>query len=269
MPVRNILIVGGPRSGTSLTATIFTRCGYHVGTIADARQRDGDRNNPLGYFEADDVVAHNVALLQAAGYSHHNTWLFTPIPAATVAAIAAFPPREPDRELIAAYDLHAPWVWKDPRLCFTLGYWWRMLPNDATGVVLVRRDPRAIHRSLVRTGWAHAGDGERRLDLAQLTNHFDTALATVRRLAIPHVTVEYQEYFTRLDEVCGRLAAFTGTRITPGDVPVRRELDHSTLRGRWSGWLLHSIEHGTLRPLRHLRRLVPVRVLRLIVPERS
>jgi hypothetical protein len=69
MAVRNVLIVGGPRSGkTSLRAAFFARCGYYVGAFTDARRRKGDRYNLLGYFEAHDVVAHNVALLEAVGY---------------------------------------------------------------------------------------------------------------------------------------------------------------------------------------------------------
>jgi hypothetical protein len=185
-----------------------------------------------------------------------------------VSAIARLPRRQVDPELIAAYDAHTPWMWKDPRLCFTLAYWWRLLPTGSTGVVLVHRDPRAMYRSLVRTGWAEDGDGDRKLDLDQLAEHFATARATVRRVGIPHVAVDHTEYFTRLDQVCDTLAALPGTPISPDLVPVRRELDHSTFRERCLGCLLHSAQHGALRPLKGLRGAVPDHLRRLVFPDR-
>ena len=57
---KNALVIGMPRSGTSLTANVLAGKGYYVGTSRLSSLQHGDNHNPFGYFEADDVVERNV-----------------------------------------------------------------------------------------------------------------------------------------------------------------------------------------------------------------
>ena len=69
----NAIIVGMPRSGTSLTAGIFARKNYYVASDTSRELRPGDQFNPFGYWEAEPLTNYNAALLGMAGFGFHNT----------------------------------------------------------------------------------------------------------------------------------------------------------------------------------------------------
>jgi hypothetical protein len=73
---KNVIVVGMPRSGTSLTASIFSRKGYYVSGNEARELQAGDGHNPFGYCEAKGLIERNVELFSAAGYPHDNTWKF-------------------------------------------------------------------------------------------------------------------------------------------------------------------------------------------------
>ena len=60
-PRNNCLILGAGRSGTSLTALLLERAGYHVYQTAVPP----DEGNPFGYFEDTEVLAANEAILKS------------------------------------------------------------------------------------------------------------------------------------------------------------------------------------------------------------
>ena len=63
---RNIIVVGTPRSGTSLAASIFARLGHFVADDEAAQLRDPDHFNPGGYWEAEPLIEANASLFQRA-----------------------------------------------------------------------------------------------------------------------------------------------------------------------------------------------------------
>jgi hypothetical protein len=264
--VKNALVVGPPRSGTSLTAAVFARNGYYVGAMAKAAVREGDDYNPFGYFEADDLIERNVALLQRAGFPFHNTWKFEAISEETIARIPELPPSDEDRRLVASYEARSPWLWKDPRLCFTLGYWWKLLDPAQTAVFLIDRDPEQTLHSFRRVGW---GAGERDVMLQRIRRHARAAAEAVESLHIPHLAVLYEDYLRRPEEVARRINDLFGLKLRPEDLNVRRDLSHATLRGRVSGWFRQTLDTGAMQRLRGLKRVVPRPLLHAVFPEKK
>ena len=49
---KNIIIVGAPRSGTSMTARIFTRQGYFVTEDETNDLQEANEFNPYGFWES-------------------------------------------------------------------------------------------------------------------------------------------------------------------------------------------------------------------------
>ena len=265
MKKKNVLVVGMARSGTSLTAGIFGRNGYHVGAIASERLREGDDNNPFGYFEADDLIDHNVGLLRLAGFRSHNTWLYEPVDEAVVTALAGLEPGEPERKLLKAYAAHAPWVWKDPRLCYTLPVWWKLLDPETTCVLLVERDPEQVYRSFRRKGWCSGG--ERRQVIERALHHTQTARDTVLRLEIPHLILSYGDTLREPGRTAERIGAVCGLQLTATQLNVRPELDHSRGRSRLAGALRGQLARLPVGWRRRLSRIAPRRLLRGLIPE--
>ena len=201
---KNVVVVGMPRSGTSLTASIFARQGYFLAPDEESELRDGDGDNPDGYFEADSLVEANARVLSRAGFDRHNTWLYEPIDDARTAAIRDLEPLPEDRELLSQYEANTPWLWKDPRLCYTLAYWWPLFNHDTTRVLLACRDAGQIWNSFLRLGWRQDTETERADVFERVERHIGAARATIDAFDIPHIEVDYAEYASQ--PRCGRRA---------------------------------------------------------------
>ena len=265
---RNIIVVGAPRSGTSLTAGIFARCGYFVGDISQRHMREGDAGNPFGYFEADDVIARNVELFQRAGFTFHNTWLFDSITEPAIERLERMPPSDEHRRFVEFYQNHTPWMWKDPRLCFTLAYWWKFMDPNTTGVVLVRRAFGQIHNSFRRRGWCRDGDEARTRLQHCIDRHLEVAEAAIGAMHIPHLEIEYSQCLENPEGVASQLSRFCGCPIAADMLNVRPELNHSTFKGRLAARLRMSLDRGWLRHVRFVRPLIPKRLITAVLPEK-
>lgn len=263
---KNAIVVGMPRSGTSLTAAIFARKGYYIGERELLRQ--GDDHNPFGYFEADDLIEANVEVLRKAGFEFHNTWLFEPISDGTVTRILELECREHHRRLVEEQNRRSPWMWKDPRLCYTLPYWWKLVDRDRTRVLLLRRDPGQIYHSFRRMGWRPAGRSARDDVMRRIEHHLGSAEAAIKALKIPYVRVQYMEYLQRPQAIARRLGEFFEVDLSVEDLNVRPDLNHGTLRGRISGLTRLFFTKLPRRPIRALERLFPRMLLAAVFSER-
>lgn len=254
---KNALIIGMPRSGTSLTAGVFARKHYYVGGSRLSSLQHGDDHNPFGYFEADDVVERNVETFRRVGFPFQNTWQLETFPETAAAAIWDLAPTDDDRAFVKAYDARSPWLWKDQRLCFTLPYWWKLLDPARLGILLVRRSPQDIHKSFERMGWCSGSkDDERRV--RQLTEqHLGAAEAALRTLGVSWIEVDYAEYVRTPQAVAERIGSFFGLGLSAGDLNVRPDLDHSRLRGRLSARLRRTLKRLPRPVVRQLERVVP------------
>ena len=259
---KNVIVVGMPRSGTSLTMGIFARQAYYVGPVKRRRYREGDEHNPFGYFEADALVKRNVRIFQRAGFPHHNTWLFDRITPECAERIGRLEPSRDDIELVEAYHAKSPWAWKDPRLPYTLGYWWPLMDPERTIVILTRRRPEDVRESFRGMGWPVQGDL-----LERVEEHFQNSQRVARELDIPHTVVQYHDYLERPGEVASRIGALVGLQLEARDLNVRPELDHS--RGPRNMRELARRQALKLpKPLRRaIRRATPRWAMELLVPE--
>jgi len=170
-----VLIIGAPRSGTSVTAAILQRCGLWLGETGR-----GNRDNPKGFFENKRIRQKNKAVLHAGGYDAAGV---QPLPPwnwigntahlrETVLIELGFQGVKPDQ----------PWGFKDPKLLLTWATWLSAWPKAR--IVLVRRDRESVVRSCARasfySGWARRGmewnawvaDQERRIELIKRTSPY-------------------------------------------------------------------------------------------------
>ena len=110
--MRNVVILGMHRSGTSMVAEALASGGIYVGEPADLLQ--GQEDNPHGFWEREDVVALNDAILANNG----ATWYRPPVtPDASVAASEAM------AAIVAGMPADQSWLIKDPRQVLTWPCW--------------------------------------------------------------------------------------------------------------------------------------------------
>lgn len=144
--MRNLLVLGSGRCGTSLLAGLFRRTHY-----AGEALLPPSPSNPHGYFEDRRLNELNDRLLLArmgwlSRRRHRDPralWLATP------GRLAAPRVSPEDEERLRRYGARRPFCYKDPRFSFTLEAWRPHLPED-TGFVVVFRDPESTADSVLR-----------------------------------------------------------------------------------------------------------------------
>lgn len=137
---RPIIVLGAPRTGTSLACQLLNGWGAQAGP--DERLAGADPGNPRGYWEYRPLIRFQMELLEAVGAA---PWHDRTGPA--LAALAADPAwRERALALVAEMNASADvWYWKYPLYALLRGFWAAILPDPVYVVTL--RDPEDTARS--------------------------------------------------------------------------------------------------------------------------
>ena len=142
--MRNCLVLGAGRSGTSMITGALAEAGYFFG----GAQHPARAANPKGFFETAEVNGINEGLLASmlpseSALGDGQRWLG--VPRATARASADANAASLMRRAIEV----KPFCLKDPRFSFTLPAWRPQLPDD-TGLVCAFRHPALTATSLVQ-----------------------------------------------------------------------------------------------------------------------
>jgi hypothetical protein len=143
--VRNAIILGCGRSGTSMVAGLAASAGYFMGPDLHPPRKA----NPLGFFEGDFVKAINEDLLEqvvrpeSSRTNRGSRWL------ETLPADVQIQPLPVVSARISRLVAREPFALKDPRFCYTLSAWRPHLP-DATAYVCVFREPGRTVASILQ-----------------------------------------------------------------------------------------------------------------------
>lgn len=176
-----VCIAGMHRSGTSMVTRLLHACGLFLGREEELAGPALD--NPEGFWENLNFVGLNEEILARCG----GSWDALPaLPAGWESGPEVEPLLGPARELVARYDRHRHWGWKDPRNSLTIPFWRRVVPS--LKVVVCIRNPLEVARSLFVRGDA-TGDSQLQL---WLRYHRQILSAT------PHacrIVTHYQSYF--------------------------------------------------------------------------
>ncbi|MEZ5977855.1 MAG: glycosyltransferase [Planctomycetota bacterium] len=221
--MRNCLVLGSGRSGTSMVTGALANAGYHLGESLHAPRAA----NPKGFFESAEINDLNDAMLGAVlpegtDLSKGQRWLGVPVEGAVVAPT-------PDQERrIAAAVARAPFCYKDPRFSFTLPAWREAIEAapGGTGLVCVFRHPAATATSMV----AEVASAPYLAGVAfDLGRAFELWIETYREILDRHAD-RGDSLFLHYDQVLhgdglDRLGAFLGADVDAAfpDGMLRRE----------------------------------------------
>ena len=269
MTKKNVLIVGMARSGTSMTSAIFARNNYYVAENQSKDLREADEYNPSGYWEAAELIKCNEEVFSAVGFKHGNTWIETAISsdqANSISNLASFPAH---KNIIEKYDEHSPWIWKDPRLCYTLGYWWPLLNPDTTGVLLLKRDPLEIYNSFVRLKWRTRSQADKQETLERIQNHINFAEQAIKKFNIPHVCINYADFEKKPVETVAAINRIFNTDIKPEDLGYNKKYNTSNFRGK----ILKIVDYiGDSIPdhiRKKIKKMIPKKIWKALNPNRK
>ena len=133
-PVKNIIVLTHGWTGSSVFSGLLGKAGFWLGAETVAKPDYNTHENA-------DLVVHNNRLLHQLSPSLNHEHRFDPGDVHSMAARARSLDLAPYRAFVQACDAHKPWVWKDPRLTWTIRVWAEVLDLQNTAFLVLTRDP--------------------------------------------------------------------------------------------------------------------------------
>jgi len=229
---KNVLIIGMPRSGTSMTTSIFVNKGFYIAENIEQEIRPGDEYNPNGYWEAKGLIQNNIEILNSTGFKPDNTWLYEEISEKQTSLIYKLTQNDEHIKFVETFNEHGPWVWKDPRLCYTLDYWWPLLNSKTTAVLLLKRSPHDIYQSFIRLKWRNNSVEDKNELYNRILNHIKAAEMTIIKYNIPHITINYSDYKKNPEETVRKINKLFNMDISKNDLGYVNKYNSSSFRGK-------------------------------------
>lgn len=154
--MRNLVILGTGRSGTSMVAALFRKTGVFYGDEILIPKTP----NPKGYYEDRGINELNNKIIERMLYwpipHRWLQWAMAPVHRTHRAYWLAAPRRlwrvpvdAGAKQLMRQYVTRQPFCYKDPRFSVSLPVWRRYLPAD-TRFIVVFRDPDRTVDSMLR-----------------------------------------------------------------------------------------------------------------------
>lgn len=217
--MKNLIILGCGRSGTSMLAGLFRNAGYFMGE----KLIPADESNPRGYYQSERVVFVNERLLEAVDHSDQRKVVRrvvgeSTVPAATRWLLAL----EPDVDIDSTPELRRrmrdilsrePYCFKDPRFSYTLEAW-RPELRDPRFICVVRH-PQEVAQSVLRHGERRGYRESLGLDRERVLRVWRCCY---RYILERHVRDEERWMFVHYDQLLEgsrieELARFTGAEV--------------------------------------------------------
>lgn len=139
---KNIVILGCPRSGTSLLANLIRLAGYDIDASGTQKlMKPNAKYNPDGYFERIDIVKLNDKLIKEINTNY--SFLNPP----DISEIQKFNSNNLDLiNLSLELSNNIGWVIKDSRLSFTFHTYKNL---DNINIIKIIRDPIEVKQSMI------------------------------------------------------------------------------------------------------------------------
>lgn len=198
----NVVILTVGWTGSSLLAGLLDAAGFWTGTTV--------QNTDYNTFENAELVRLNRKLLTMAGVGGDYATQFHPEWYHKVERLAHTVDRFPFAAFIDECRRHTPWLWKDPRLWVTMGFWKHLLPAETVKYLLLTREPVQAWISCTLRRQIQTFGHLRRYNAA--TEGLMRRFLSEQRA--PHLHLVYEDLRLSADRELARLAQFLGVALT-------------------------------------------------------
>jgi len=144
--LKNVIILGPGRTGSSFLAGFIALNRYYINQES-IKDRLG---YPSGDYENPDLVGMNKNIFFESGYGHHKVRYDRPVNILSIKKLAENRDIEKYRNFIGLCEQNLPWLWKDPRLCYTMYFWKYLLNLENIRFIFITRDRYQIFRSYTK-----------------------------------------------------------------------------------------------------------------------
>ncbi|NCD40629.1 MAG: hypothetical protein EOL88_00905 [Bacteroidia bacterium] len=218
--MKNILITGTGRSGTSLVTGILNNSGYYSGNNLYPPRVE---SNPTGFFENHEINGINETILAhydgvskpwykktVKRYSspfnpkYGQRWLALLSPSIKIES-----PSKEIEDRIKKLMHNKPFAYKDPRFVYTFDVWKNFLPSD-TFVLVVFRDPFSTIQSM-----------HKEINTAEYLTEFNTSYCQLEKIWLNNYSRLYK--YSKIEKTNFLFFNYTNLILNPEESILRLE----------------------------------------------
>lgn len=130
---KNVIILTHGWTGSSVFTGLLGKAGYNYGQKT-VQKTDYDTH------ENAELVQLNDRLMKELGYTGNHEHGFSHEIIEEMSARADSIDLTPYKEFVERCQAGRPWIWKDPRLTWTIRVWAKILPLEETAFIILTRD---------------------------------------------------------------------------------------------------------------------------------
>ena len=147
MSRKNIVVLTSGLSGSSVVTGLLAESGLSTG------EKTVFKNNSTGVYETyenEQLVKLNESLLKQLGIKLDLSSWYEPDLYDQISTAVSKVDLKPFQAFIdKCYQQEKPWIWKDPRLWFTFGFWKTLLQPETVDIVIMYRNPLPLWVSMI------------------------------------------------------------------------------------------------------------------------
>jgi hypothetical protein len=205
--MKNTIILTAGWTGSSVYSGLLGRAG---GWLGDATMHKPDYDT----HENAELVRANIRLLQqlAPGLRHEHHFARADVNA--IAARASEVDLEPLRRFVQTCSAHQPWVWKDPRLTWTIRLWAPVLDLRELRFLVITRE---LMQAWITTNL------RRHIQSVGFTRNYNDGVAAanvdfLRQHGLPYEQLSFEDLLLRPEATLSKLNAHLGSRLSMDDL---------------------------------------------------
>lgn len=201
--LKNLIVFGGA-TGSSVLTGFLARAGYWLG--------DETKKIAFETFENSELVEMNDRILKELGFENRD---LAPPPVEHLREGAPSVDRSAYEGFLTKCNEHRPWLWKDPRLSYTIFFWDDLLDLDDCQFIIITREFKQSW-----TGKTLRGSRDVSLSRFETIQRraLDTPILFLREKGLPQHTVEFEDLIVKPGETIAALNDYLGTELTLDDL---------------------------------------------------
>lgn len=223
MPRDNIIIMTTGSSGSSVLAGTIGQKGYWLGEETKKLKFDT--------YENAELVDLDREILRLSGFSRYDC---NDIPCPIVEKLFNLPEQIDCSRYQAFVDkcnAHSPWLWKDPRISFTIHFWSRLIDLDRVKFIFIERNPRQSYAGLILKRRVPMSYAQHNL---MNENYRKSCQLFLKKYHVDCLQIIFEDLLTDHEKSLRRLGEFLEIELNVSDLKKIYKGDLS--RNRWTGF---------------------------------
>ena len=203
----NVIILTGGLSGSSVLCGLIAQKGYWL----------GEDTKKIGYqtFENSQLIELNIDLLHKSGYSWDDTMDIPPPSVEKLQQLADAVDNDKYQGFIQNCNIHNPWLWKDPRLCYTIFFWGQFFDLKKCKFILMHRNPKQSWIGIVLRGKTPIA--YKNMQTVE-QNCIDHARLFLKQNHLDFLDITFEDLMLHPDKSIARINEYLGIYLTVNDL---------------------------------------------------